>query len=146
MNPPAAVQRPDAGPASPPRRRAGRRSSSACSRSSRSSSIAQLLAAPHYVSRLTFQNPTPYQLLVEVSNGHGDGWLPLGTVDRTASTQFGEVYDVGDDWQFRVWAQGESAGRLPRVTRSQLEQSGWRVQIPREIGDDLVAAGVARQP
>jgi hypothetical protein len=107
--------------------------------------IGQLLAAPHYVSRLTFENPTPYGLTLEVSDGHGHGWLPIGTVDRHTSTHFGEVYDIGRDWQFRVSVQGDVAGRF-QVTRAELEQAGWHVQIPRQVGDDLTAAGVARQP
>jgi len=107
--------------------------------------IAQLLAPPHYVSRVTFQNSTPYELTIEASGGHGDGWLPLGTIDRRSATPVGEVYDMGATWEFRVWAQGQEAGRF-RLTRAQLEQSGWKVQIPRKIGDDLTAAGVERQP
>jgi hypothetical protein len=145
VNPPAAVQRPDAGPTSPPRRTHRAPIVLGAVAVVAVFVIAQLLAAPHYVSRLTFQNPTPYELTVEVSNGHGDGWLPLGTIDRRSSTQFGEIYDVGDGWEFRVWAQGAEAGRF-RLTRAQLEQSGWRVQVPRQIGDDLTAAGVERQP
>ena len=145
MNPPAAVHRPDAGPASPPRRASRAPIVLGVFAVVAVFAIAQLLAPPSYVSHLTFQNPTQYELAVEVSNGHGDGWLPLGTVDRRSSTQFEEVYDVGDAWAFRVWAQGAEVGRF-RLTRAQLEQSGWRVPIPRRIGDDLSAAGVERQP
>ena len=107
--------------------------------------VSQLLAGPSYVKRLTFQNSTPYQLMVEASDGRGDGWINLGTIDRNGSTDFGDVYDVGSTWRFRVWAQGKSAGTF-RVSRDRLEQSGWRVQIPRQIGDQLVADGIARQP
>jgi hypothetical protein len=145
VNPPAAVQRPDAGPASPPRRRRQAPIIFGALAIVAMFAISHLLATPHYVSQVSFQNSTPYELLVEVSNGHGGGWLPLGTVDRHQSTQFAQVYDVGDDWQFRVWAQGERVGQF-RVTQSQLEQSGWRVEIPRRIGDRLAASGVARQP
>ena len=67
--------------------------------------VSQLLAAPHFVPRLTFENPTRYELLVEVSDGHGDGWSPLGTVDRRGPTSVEQVYDVGDVWQFRLSAQ-----------------------------------------
>ena len=145
MNPPAAVQRPDAGPTSPPLRTHRGPIVLGVLAVVAVFVIAQLLAPPHYVSRVTFQNPTPYELTVEASGAHGDGWLQLGTIDRRSATQVGEVYDVGGTWEFRVWAQGQEAGRF-RLTRAQLEQSGWKVQIPRKIGDDLTAAGVARQP
>ena len=115
MNPPAAVQRPDAGPTSPPRRR--RRAPIILGALAVVAMFVDLAIARRAAlrrRRSTFQNPTPYELLVEVSNGHGDGWLPLGTVDRHRSTQFGQVYDIGDNWQFRVWAQGERAGRFRR--------------------------------
>ena len=94
MNPPAAVQRPDAGPASPPRRASRAPIVLGVLAVVAVFAIAQLLATPHYVSRLTFQNPTQYELTIEVSNGHGDGWLPLGTVDRRSSTEFGEIYEA----------------------------------------------------
>ena len=145
MNPPAAVQRPDAGPTSPPRRTRRGPIVLGVLAVAAVFVIAQLLAPPHYVSRVTFQNSTPYELTVETSGGDGDGWLPIGTIDRRSATQFGEIYDMGDAWEFRVWAQGAEVGRF-RLTRAQLEQSGWRVQIPRKIGDVLAGAGVERQP
>jgi ribosomal protein S1 len=106
--------------------------------------ISQLLASPHFVPRVTFENPTPYELTVEVSNGH-DGWLPVGSMDAHRKTDVGEVYDIGDVWNVRVFTQGESVGRF-RLTRDELERSHWRVQIPQRIGDDLQAAGVEHQP
>jgi hypothetical protein len=107
--------------------------------------ISQLLAPPHFVSHVTVDNPTPYQFTVEVSKSTTDGWLPLGTVDRSGATQFGEVYDIGDAWTVRVSTQGEIVGEF-RVTRARLEQSHWRLQIPRKMGDDLRAGGVPLQP
>lgn len=145
MNPPAAVQRPDAGPASPPRRRRQAPILLGVLAVVAMFAISQLLAAPHFVAHVNVENSTPYDVLVEVSSGRGDGWLPLGTAEQHRSTQFGQVYDVGDDWHFRVWAQGDLAGRFD-VTRSQLEHAGWQVEIPRRIGDELAARGVARQP
>ena len=144
MNPPAAVQRPSAGPRSPQVRPRRTPLLLAVLAIAGALLVSQLLASPHFVPRITFQNPTQYELMVEVSNGHG-GWLPLGTIDRHGATAFGEVYDVGDAWDVRVFAQGEAAGRF-RVTRDQLERSHWRVQIPTRVGDALRTSGVAPQP
>jgi hypothetical protein len=107
--------------------------------------VAQLLAAPHFVSRITIENPTGYSMLVEVSGGNGDGWLPLGTIDREGTTSFGEVYDVGSTWQFRVSAQTKTAGTFA-VARSTLDRTDWHVRVPAAIGDALRAKGVAPQP
>jgi len=144
VTPPAAVQRPSAGPASPqlrPRRTPILLTVLAVAGVLL---VSQLLASPHFVPRLTFDNPTPYQLSVEVAGEH-DGWLPLGSIERGQSTTVGDVYDVGDVWNVRFFTQGEPAGHL-RVTRAQLERSGWHVKIPRRVGDALQASGVERQP
>jgi hypothetical protein len=107
--------------------------------------VAQLLAAPNFVSRVTIENPTDYSLLVEVSGGNGDGWLPLGTVDRHGATSFGEIYDLGSAWHFRLSAQTRTAGTFV-VSRSTLDRAGWHVTIPAGIGDALHSKGVAPQP
>ena len=144
MTPPAAVQRPSAGPTSPQLR--SRRTPILLTVLAVAGVllVSQLLASPHYVGRLTFHNPTDYQLAAEVSDGT-KGWLPLGSLDGRASTSVGEVYDLGDVWNVRLFTQGRPAGHL-RLTRAQLERSHWNVQIPRQIGDQLQAAGVVRQP
>ena len=144
MTPPAAVQRPSAGPASPQLR--SRRTPLLLTVLALAGVllVTQLLASPHFVSHITFDNPTPYNLSVEVSNGT-DGWLPLGSLEPRGATSVGQVYDIGDIWLVRVSAQGETVGQF-RVTRSRLEHSNWHVAIPRHMGDDLEAAGVPRQP
>ena len=144
MTPPAAVQRPSAGPTSPQLRTRRTPILLAVLALAGVLLVSQLLAAPHFVSRLTFHNPTRYELLVEVSNGH-DGWLPLGDIEKAQSTTIENVYDLGDVWNVRLFTQGRPAGSF-RLTRAQLEQSHWRIEIPRRVGDDLTAAGVATQP
>ena len=145
MNPPAAVQRPAAGPASPPRRAPRTSILFGVLAVAGVLLITQLLAAPHEIARLTVENPTDYSLLVEVSDGHHDGWLPMATIDRHATTNVEQLYDVGDTWRFRVWAQTADAGTF-LLTRKQLERADWRVQIPHRVGNALRAAGVEPQP
>ncbi len=115
MTPPAAVQRPSAGPASPQLR--SRRTPLLLTVLALAGVllVTQLLASPHFVSHITFDNPTPYNLSVEVSNGT-DGWLPLGSLEPRRATSVGQVYDIGDIWLVRVSAQGETVGQF-RVTR-----------------------------
>jgi hypothetical protein len=144
VNPPAAVQRPSAGPTSPQLRSRRTPLLLAVLAIAGTLLVSQLLASPHFVPRITFENPTRYDLAVEVSNGH-DGWLPLGSMDARRATDVGEVYDVGDPWNVRVFTQSRSVGHF-RVTRDRLERSNWHVAIPRGIGDKLEAAGVAPQP
>jgi hypothetical protein len=145
VNPPAAVQRPAAGPASLSRR--GSRTPFLLGALAVAGAllISQLLAAPHFVSRITVDNRSGYALLVEVSDAHGDSWLPVGTIDRKGSTSFEQVYDVGDAWQFRLTAQTVGLGTV-RVSRSQLERSNWHVEIPKGLGDPLRERAVAAQP
>ena len=145
MNPPAAVQRPAAGPASPPRRAPRTTLLFGILAVAGVLLISQLLSAPDPVSRLTIENPTDYGMLVEVSDGHGDGWLPLGTIDRHGSTTFEQIFDNGDVWRFRLSAQSAHGGTF-QLRRSQLERSNWRVSIPVRVGDRFRTDGVEPQP
>jgi hypothetical protein len=145
VNPPAAVQRPAAGPASLHRRRPRTPIVLGALAIVAALLISQLLASPHYVSRITVDNPSNYEMLVEASNGRGDGWLSLGTADHRGPTEFEQVYDIGDVWKFRVSAQGQDLGTFQR-TRAQLEQAHWHVALPHRMGDALQAAGVPPQP
>jgi hypothetical protein len=145
VNPPAAVQRPAAGPESPPRRAPRTSLLFGVLAVAGVLLVSQLLDAPHDVARLTVDNPTDYAMLVEVSGGQGDGWLPIGTIDRRGPTTFAQLYDVGKVWRFRVSAQTENGGTFS-VSRAQLARANWRVRIPDRVGDDLRANGVAEQP
>jgi len=107
--------------------------------------VSQLLAAPHFVPRITVDNRTGYGLLVEVSDGHSSGWSPIATVDRTGATSVEQVYDEGDVWQFRLTAQSVDLGTI-RLSRSQLERAGWHVEIPARITDSLRTRDIEPQP
>ena len=145
MNPPAAVQRPEAGPASIARRRSRTPLLLGTLAIAAALLISQLLAAPHFVSKITVDNHSGYGVLVEVSDAHGTSWSPVGTVGRNGSTSFEQVYDVGNVWQFRLTAQTVGLGTV-RVSRSQLERAGWHVDLPTRLGDTLRSRAVAPQP
>jgi hypothetical protein len=87
----------------------------------------RLLAGPSFVETITFVNPTAYGVDVAVTDEDRTGWLPLGEAEERASTEYEEVLDPGQVWIVR-FADGEG-GEL-RITRPQLERSGWHVRIP----------------
>ncbi len=97
------------------------------------------------VSRITFENPTVYALDIEVNPGTGTGWTSAGSVRQKSNAEVREVIDQGDVWLFRFDSQGASGGEL-RLTRAELEASGWTVSIPAEVGTRLAEAGAPPTP
>lgn len=104
-----------------------------------------LSAGPATIHRIVFENPTRYALDIEVSSGPGEGWTSAGSVRQKSTTEVREVIDQGDVWLFRFDSQGASGGEL-RLSRTELETSGWRVPIPAEVGDRLAGAGAPPTP
>ena len=102
-------------------------------------------AGPAKVARLTFENPTVYAIEIEVSPGTATGWTPAGSVRQGSTVDVEEVPDQGDVWLFRFTSQGETGGEL-RLTRSELEASGWRIVIPPEVGTRLADVGAPPTP
>ncbi|MDQ4089069.1 MAG: hypothetical protein M3163_02010, partial [Actinomycetota bacterium] len=68
-----------------------------------------------------------------------------GFARQNATTEVHEVTDQGDVWVFRFDSQGATGGEL-RLTRAQLEASGWTVSIPAEVGRRLADAGAPPTP
>ena len=104
-----------------------------------------LSSGPSTVARITFENPTAYALDIEVSPGTGTGWTSAGSVRQESTAEVHEVIDQGDVWLFRFDSQGASGGEL-RLTRGELEASGWTVSIPAEVGTRLAEAGAPPTP
>lgn len=99
------------------------------------------LQGPSFVPRLTIDNPTVYQLEVEVGRPGQDAVVGLGPIRRESTRRFEEVGDQGDRWVFRFSYGGRDAGDLVS-TRAQLEQAQWRIVVPQEVGDRLRDAGL----
>ena len=93
------------------------------------------------VSDIHLDNPTAYDLTVEVAGGHNDGWTQAGTARRQSTTDLLEVGDQGKTWVFRFSYGGTKAAELT-VPRSTLERDGWRVRVPDEAGTTLAGAGI----
>jgi hypothetical protein len=86
---------------------------------------------------LTIQNPTGAYVTVS-AKGDSPGWLGLGTVDPHSGDRFESVADQGGVWHFRFTVGPDRVGELVR-TKGQLEQSNWRITIPKDAADGLRA-------
>ena len=100
---------------------------------------------PGSVDRISFENPTVYDLDIEVTGRDRDGWVLLGTAQAGETTTVEDIPDQGDLWILRLGAQGKEAGEL-RLTREQLERVRWTVSVPRWIADELKAKGAPPSP
>lgn len=104
--------------------------------------LSVLVETPAFVDQISFDNPTVYDLSIEVTGADRRGWLAIGTARRQEATTFEEIADQGEVWIFRFAGQGQGGGEL-RVNRSDLERSGWKVAIPERVGEELRAKGAA---
>jgi hypothetical protein len=95
---------------------------------------------PPTVERITIINPTGYDLDVEVTGQDRDSWLPVAIVEAGTEDIAQDVIDQGDVWIFRFKHFGDPIEEL-RLTRAELEGSGWRVEVPPEVGERLQELG-----
>lgn len=102
--------------------------------------LPRLIAETSFIERISFENPTVYDISIEAGGPDRDGWLAIATATRGATSVAEEVLDIGEVWVFRFSAQGESGGEL-RLTRAQLASDDWRVRIPERVGELLRARG-----
>ena len=107
--------------------------------------LVRALELPPVVNWLTLENPSQFHMTVSVTTDAHDEWIVVGTVRRGTTETFGDVVDQGDVWVFRFGAQGKVGGEL-RLSRAQLEESGWTVQVPSRIGAELEAQGAPFSP
>ena len=74
--------------------------------------VAPSLARASFVARLAIDNPTAFDINVDVANGDGGGWFPLGTLDRGTESILEEVVDPGAMWVFHFSYGGVEGGEL----------------------------------
>ena len=91
-----------------------------------------LLQGPRLVTRVTFVNPTPDVIEVDVAGAERDSWMGLGALQPKSATDFEGVIDQGAEWVFRVQARGISGGEFV-ASRASLDKAGWRITIPPEV-------------
>lgn len=62
--------------------------------------------------------------------------MPVAIAESGSSDVAREVIDQGEVWIFRFRHWGEPVGEL-RMTRGELERSGWRVEVPETVSEHL---------
>jgi hypothetical protein len=95
---------------------------------------------PSTVDRIAIVNPTAYDLDVDVAGPERDGWLPVAIAEARSERVAEEVIDQGQVWMFRFLHWGDPVGELS-LTRAELEETGWRVEVPGEVEERLRQLG-----
>jgi hypothetical protein len=104
-----------------------------------------LLDGPARVDRVTINNPTDYDLTIQLSSGPDRAWLPLAVIGLRSTQEFHDVLDQGDSWVFGFRAQGRDGGDIT-VTRAQLEADGWQLTVPEDVVTQLQLLGAPKSP
>ena len=101
---------------------------------------------PDIVGRLRVDNPSGYDIHVEIAEPVGGGGrLALGVAGQRCTVEFADVVDPGPTWIVRFRTQGRDGGEVT-VERSDLEQADWTLPVPTEVIDRFTAAGVPPAP
>lgn len=145
MSPPTAVDRPSTHPASPARRGVPTRALLVVAAVVLVLAAVSLVPTERFVSRITYANSSPYDFHVDVATTPTGGWMDAGEAFRSTHSDAEQIYDIGDAWWFRYSAQGRTS-RPYRLTRDQLERSGWTVTVPESVARDFEARSVPVQP
>jgi hypothetical protein len=106
--------------------------------------VTPLLRTPSHVDHLVVDNPTEFELDVDVAGSSG-GTLGVGPVEAGDEVRFDDVLDQGDDWRILLSSAGVDAAEV-RISRDDLERDGWRVTVPEEAAERLRAAGMPPTP
>jgi len=106
---------------------------------------AVLLREPSRIDQLTVSNPTDYELTVQARGGPDQAWTPILVLGPGRTEPALDVIDQGSTWTFRFSGQGRDAGSFD-VTRDQLREAGWRLEIPTALGDGLRERGAPPTP
>ena len=94
---------------------------------------------------LTIVNPTAYDVYVDARSSGDPALVGLGRVRHGREAGFDGVLDQGDVWVFEFDYGGVDAGSL-EVTREDLVDSDWRVEVPTAVATELEAAGIGLPP
>jgi hypothetical protein len=102
--------------------------------------LSSCAAPPPRIDEITIVNGTDYDLDVEVTGEPRQGWLPVAIVEAGSTDVSEEVIDQGDVWVFRFRHWGDPISELS-LDRGELEESGWRVEVPEAVSDRLQELG-----
>jgi len=101
--------------------------------------IVPALQGPSYIDELTIENPHQWHVNVDASDSSRDGWVSIGPLSRESTVTVQGVIDQGERWVFRFSYGGIDGGQL-ELTRPQLEQSGWKINVPDDFARRMQAA------
>ena len=107
--------------------------------------MAAVLRDPGFIDRVQIDNPSGYDIHVDVADRDGQSRLPLGVVGQRCAAEFEDVIDFGDVWVVEFSTQGRKGGGMT-VSRVQLERDGWNVRVPDEVVNRLTATGAPPAP
>lgn len=97
-----------------------------------------------FVDRVEIVNDTEYTASVDV-RGESGGWLGLTTVEADDTNEVSSVIDQGSSWTFR-FTYGSHDPRELKMSKEELIDSDWRVEVPIEFEQGLRAEGVPPPP
>jgi hypothetical protein len=92
------------------------------------------------VDQITVANPTDYDLEIHVTGEDREGWLPMIIVEARSEDVVRGVIDQGEVWIFQFRHLGDSMGESS-LSREELERSGWRLEVPKEVEERLQQLG-----
>jgi hypothetical protein len=95
--------------------------------------------------KVTIVNDTEYSADVDVTSRDGGGWLGLTLVRPESSRTVGEVIDQGAVWVFRFDYIGKHQEEV-EISRRELEQNDWTVEVPQSFEQRLRDLGVPPPP
>jgi hypothetical protein len=102
-------------------------------------------SAVSFVDEVTIVNDTEFSANVDVAGRDGGGWLGLTVVGPESSRTVGEVIDQGAVWIFRFDYVGKHHEEV-EISRGELEQNDWTVEVPQSFEQRLRDLGVPPPP
>ena len=97
------------------------------------------------VDSMTIVNETDYPAQTEVTGADRNGWLLLTHAQQRQTTALEEVIDQGETWVFRFGYLGKHQEEV-EVSRRELEQDDWTIEVPLSFEQRLHALGVPVPP
>ena len=97
------------------------------------------------VDSITIVNDTDYPAQTEVTGGDRNGWLLLAHAQQEQTTTVDEVIDQGDTWVFRFDYIDKYEEEV-EVSRRELQQDDWTIEVPLSFEQRLRALGVPAPP
>jgi hypothetical protein len=104
-----------------------------------------LLSGPARVGHLTVDNPTDYDVSIQLAPSANGPWLPFAVVGLRSTRDFQDVLDQGDSWVLRFHAQGQDAGDVT-LTKADLQAADWHLTVPDTVVQRLQQLGVPTSP